>query len=147
MKTFKNLTASDFPGADAKKFDEWKQAVIRTRGIIYMVLIIYIILNVKSYGTTGHILYDTPIVMLIGFLLISQYTRYVTIKHPVYILVSLSALILFNIFFVYITGQFVGESLIAIVALFWLYNQNQKYNRAAIEMGIDSTTLKRALSQ
>jgi len=147
MKTFKNLTASDFPGVDANKFTEWKQAVIRTRGIIYVVLLVYIILNIKSYGITGYILYDTPIVLLIGFLLISQYTRFVMIKHPVYILVSLSALILFNIFFVFITGQYVGESLIAIVALFWLYNQNQKYNKSAIEMGIDSTTLKRALSQ
>ncbi|HYA13922.1 MAG TPA: hypothetical protein VEF33_06245 [Syntrophales bacterium] len=147
MKAIKNLFVYDFPGVDAKKFDDWKQAVIRTRGIVYMVLMIYIILNVKVYGTTGRILYDTPIVLLIGFLLISQYTRFVTIKHPVYILVSLSALILFNIIFVFITGQFVGESLVAIVALFWLYNQNQKLNKTAVEMGIDATTLKRVLSQ
>jgi len=147
MKAIKNLYVYDFPGADAKKFDEWKHAVIRTRGFIYTVLLIYVILNVKSYGTTGHILYDTPIVLLIGFLLISQFTRFVTTKHPMYIMVSLSALILFNIFFVYVKGKFVGESLLAIVALFWLYNQNQKLNRVAIELGIDSTTLKRVLSQ
>jgi antibiotic biosynthesis monooxygenase (ABM) superfamily enzyme len=147
MKTFKYLSVNDFPGIDAKKFDDWKQAVIRTRGIIYVVLLVYIILNIKSYGIAGYILYDTPIVMLIGFLLISQYTRYVTIKHTTYIMVSLSVLILFNIFFVFITGRFVVESLITIVVFFWLYNQNQKHNKSAIEMGIDITTLKRVLSQ
>ncbi len=147
MKSFKYLSAYDFPGVDAKKFDEWKQAVIRTRGFIYTVLLIYIILNIKSYGTTGYILYDTPIVMLIGFLLISQYTGYVTIKHQTYIMVSLCALILFNIIFVLITGRFVVESLITIVVFFWLFNQGQKHNKSAIEMGIDITTLKRVLSQ
>lgn len=147
MKAIKNLFVYDFPGVDAKKFDDWKQAVIRTRGNIYIVLLIYIILNVKVYGTTGRILFDTPIVLLIGFLLISQYTRFVTIKHPMYILVSLSALILFNIIFVFITGQFIVESLIAIVVLFWMYNKNQKLNRTALEMGIDVATLKRVLSQ
>ncbi|HVO65945.1 MAG TPA: hypothetical protein VMT12_05615 [Syntrophales bacterium] len=147
MKTFNKLAVYDFPGADAKKFDEWKHAVLRTRGFIYTVLLIYVILNVKSYGTTGHILYDTPIVMLIGFLLISQYTRFVMMKQPMYIMVSLSAMILFNILFVLITGRFVGESLLTIVALFWLYNQNQKHNKSALEMGIDAAKLKRVLSQ
>jgi len=147
MKTFKNLTASDFPGVDAKKFDEWKQAVMRTRGIIYMVLIIYIILNIKSYGTIGHIIYDTPIVFLTGFLLISQHTRYVTIKHSTYVICFLCVLILFNIIFVLITGSFVGESLITIVVLFWLFNQSKKNDRSAIEAGIDIMTIKRVLSQ
>jgi hypothetical protein len=147
MKTFKDLSVYDFPGVDAKKFDEWKQAVIRTRGIIYVVLMIYIILNVKSYGITGYIIYDTPIVMLIGFLLIGQHTRYVTAKHTLYIIVSLCVLILFNIIFVLITGRFIGESLIAIVALFWLFNQSQKNNRSAIELGVDIIAMKRALSE
>ncbi len=147
MKSFKYLSVYDFPGVDAKKFDEWKQSVIRTRGIIYVVLLVYIILNIKSYGTTGYILYDTPIVMLIGFLLISQHTRYVTIKHSTYIMVSLSALILFNIFFVFITGRFILESLITIVVFFWLFNQSQKNNRSAIELGIDITVMKSALAK
>jgi len=147
MKTFKSLSIYDFPGVDAKKFDDWKQAVIRTRGFIYVVLLVYIILNIKSYGITGYILYDTPIVMLIGFLLISQYTRYVTIKHSTYLMVSLSALILSNIFFVFITGRFVVESLITIVVFFWLFNQNQKSIRSASELGIDITAMKRVLSE
>jgi hypothetical protein len=44
-----------------------------------------------------------------------------------------------------VTGQFIGESLIAIVALFWLYNQNQRNKRLEKELGIDGTAIKRAL--
>jgi hypothetical protein len=60
---------------------------------------------------------------------------------------SLCFLILFNIILVYVTGRFVGESLIVIVALFWLYNQSQKNKRLEKELGIDSTAMKRALSK
>jgi hypothetical protein len=145
MKTFKHLRASDFPGVDAQKFGEWKAAVMRIRGIVYTVLIIYLVLNTKSYGSTGHIIYDTPIVILIGILFLIQQSRLVSEKHPTYIIVSLCFLILFNIILVYVTGQFTGESLIAIVALFWLYNQNQKNKRLEKELGIDGTAIKLAL--
>jgi hypothetical protein len=62
-------------------------------------------------------------------------------------MVSLSALILSNIFFVFITGRFVVESLITIVVFFWLFNQNQKSIRSASELGIDITAMKRVLSE
>jgi hypothetical protein len=145
MKKFKNLSTSDFPGVDAQKFGEWKAAIMRMRGIVYMVLIIYLVLNTKSYGSTGHIIYDTPIVILIGILFLSQQSRFVSEKHPTYIMISLCFLILFNIILVYVTGRFVGESLIVIVALFWLYNQSQKNKRLEKELGIDGTAIKRAL--
>ena len=145
MKTFKSLTAADFPNINAQKFGEWKAAVMRTRGNVYVVLVIYLILNIKSYGSTGHMIYDTPIVILIVILLLSQQSRFVSEKHPTYIIISLGFLILFNIILVYVTGQFIAESLIAIVALFWLYNQSQKNKGLEKEMGIDSTAIKRAL--
>jgi hypothetical protein len=145
MKKFKNLIAPDFPGVNAQKFGEWKAAVMRTRGNIYVVLVIYLVLNIKSYGSTGHIVYDTPIVILIVILFLSQQSRFVSEKHPTYIIISLGFLILFNIILVYVTGQFIAESLIAIVALFWLYNQNQKNKRLEKELGIDGTAIKLAL--
>jgi hypothetical protein len=145
MKKFKNLVASDFPGVNAQKFGEWKAAVMRTRGNIYVVLVIYLVLNIKSYGSTGHIIYDTPIVILIGILFLSQQSRFVSEKHPTYIIMSLGFLIFVNIILVYVMGQFIAESLIAIVALFWLYNQNQRNKRLEKELGIDSTAIKRAL--
>ena len=145
MKKFKNLVASDFPGVDAQRFGEWKAAVMRIRGIVYMVLIIYFVLNTKSYGLTGNIIYDTPIVILIGILLLSERSRFVSEKHSTYIIMSLCFLILFNIILVYVTGQFIGESLIVIVALFWLYSQNLKNKRLEKELGIDGTAIKRAL--
>lgn len=145
MKIFKHLSASDFPGVDAQKFGEWKAAVMRMRGIVYTVLIIYLVLNIKSYGSTGHIMYDTPIVILIGILFLSQQSRFVSEKHPTYIIVSLCFLILLNIILVYVTRQFTGESLIAIVALFWIYNQNQKNKRLEKELGIDGAAIKQAL--
>ena len=147
MKKFKNLVASDFPKINAQKFGEWKAAVMRTRGHVYVLLVIYLVLNIKSYGATGHIIYDTPIVILIVILFLSQQSRFVSEKHPTYIIVSLGFLILFNIILVYVTGQFIGESLIAIVALFWLYNQNQKNKRLEKELGIDGTAIKLALSK
>jgi hypothetical protein len=145
MKMFRHLSASDFPGVDAQKFGEWKAAAMRMRGIIYTVLIIYVVLNIKSYGSTGHIMYDTPIVILIGILFLSQQSRFVSEKHPTYIIVSLCFLIFLNIILVYVTRQFTGESLIAIVALFWIYNQNQKNKRLEKELGIDGAAIKRAL--
>jgi hypothetical protein len=145
MKKFKNLIASDFPGVNAQKFGEWKAAVMRMRGNVYVVLVIYLVLNIKSYGSTGNIIYDTPIVILIVILFLSQQSRFVSEKHPTYIIMSLGFLILFNIILVYVTGQFIGESLIAIVVLFWLYNQNQKNKRLEKELGIDGTAIKRAI--
>ena len=145
MKKFKNLVASDFPKINAQKFGEWKAAVMRTRGNVYVVLVIYLVLNIRSYGSTGHMIYDTPIVILIVILLLSQQSRFVSEKHPTYIIMSLGFLILFNIILVYVTGQFIGESLIAIVALFWLYNQNQKNKKLEKELGIDGTAIRLAL--
>lgn len=145
MKKFKNLIASDFPGVDAQTFGEWKAAVMKMRGIVYMVIILYLVLNTKSYGATGYIIYDTPIVILVGILFLSQQSRFVSEKHSTYIMISLGFLILFNIILVYVTGRFVGESLIAIVALFWLYNKNEKNKRLEKELGIDGTAIKRAL--
>jgi hypothetical protein len=147
MKSFKSLAASDFPGVNAQKFGEWKAAALRTRGNSYVVLVIYLVLNIKSYGLTGHIIYDTPIFILIVILLLSQQSRFVSEKHPTYIIMSLGFLILFNIILVYVTRQFVGESLLAIVALFWLYNQSQKNRRLEKELGIDGTAIKRAMSK
>jgi antibiotic biosynthesis monooxygenase (ABM) superfamily enzyme len=51
---------------------------------------------------------------------------------------------LLNIILVYVTGRFVIESLIAIVVLFWLYNQNQKNERLQKDLGIDGAAIKRA---
>src|SRR5512136_621024 len=112
MKRFKDLSASDFPRVDAQKFGEWKAAVMRMRGNVYIVMIIYLILNIKSYGLAGHIIYDTPIVILIGILFLSRQSRFVSEKHSTYIIISLGALIVFNIILVRMTGNFVGESLI-----------------------------------
>ena len=145
MKKFKNLVASDFPGANAQRFGEWKAAVMKMKGNVYIVLILYLVLNIKSYGTTGNIIYDTPIVILIGILFLSQQSRFVSEKHSTYIIVSLGFLILLNIILVHVTGRFVIESLIAIVVLFWLYNQNQKNERLQKELGIDGAAIKRAL--
>jgi hypothetical protein len=147
MKTFKHLSASDFPGVDAQKFGEWKAAVMRMRGNIYIVIIIYLVLNIKSYGLAGHVIYDTPIVILIGILFLTQHSRFVSEKHPTYIIISLCFLIFLNIILVHETGRFTGESLIVIVALFWLYSQNQKNKRSEKELGIDAAAIKRALSK
>ena len=146
MKTFKNLNASDFPGVDTNKFDMWKKSVMETRLYIYIVLLIYLILNIKSYGYLGYIIYDTPIVILIGLLFITQHTSFTTERHPTYILVSLSFLIVFNVILQLITKHVAGESLVVIVLFFWLFNRNQKNVRAMIELGIDSMAIKRALS-
>jgi formate/nitrite transporter FocA (FNT family) len=118
---------------------------MRMRGNVYIVIIIYLILNIKSYGLAGHIIYDTPIVIFIGILFLSQQSRFVSEKHSTYIIVSLGALIVFNIILVRMTGNFVGESLIVIVALFWLYSQNERNRRLERELGIDGTAIKRAL--
>jgi hypothetical protein len=118
---------------------------MRMKNIVYMVLIIYLVLNIKSYGATGYIIYDTPIVIIIGILFLSQQSRFVSEKHPTYIMTSLGFLILVNIILVYVTGRFVGESLIAIVALFWLYNKNEKNKLLEKELGIDGTAIRRAL--
>jgi len=147
MKKFKSLTASDFPGVIAKSFAEWKEAVMKNRGFIYTVMLIYLILNVKMYGTTGYIIYDTPIVLLTGFLLISEHTRYAPEKLTLYVILSLCFLIVFNIVLLSTTGRFVGESLLVIVALFWLINRSRNNNRLANELGITDTALKRALSK
>jgi len=147
MKTFKSLTASDFPGIDPQKFNEWKHAVLRTRGIVYVVLVIYLVLNIKIYGTTGSIIYDTPIVILIVFLLISQHTRYAMNRHTIYTMIALCFLIVFNIVLLLNTGRYIGESVIAIVVLFWLFYQNHKNNETAMDLGISTTTLQRILSQ
>jgi len=145
MKTFKRLSVSDFPGVDTQKFGEWKAAVMRMRGLVYMLLIIYLVLNIKSYGSTGNIIYDTPIVIIIVILFLSQQSRFVSEKHPTYIIISLCFLIFLNIILVHETGRFTGESLIVIVALFWLYSQNQKNKRLEKELGIDGATIKRAI--
>jgi hypothetical protein len=145
MTKFKNLSATDFPGVDAQKFGEWKAAVMKMRGTVYIVLVIYLVLNIKSYGLTGHIIYDTPIVFLIGILFLSRQSTFVSEKHSTYIIASLGFLIFVNIFLVYATGQFVGESLIAIVALFWIYSQDQRNQRLEKELGIDAAAIKRAL--
>jgi hypothetical protein len=147
MKSFKNVTVSDFPGVDTKKFDEWKQAVIRTRGVIYIVLIIYLVLNIKSYGQTGYIIYDTPLVILTLIMLIAEHSRYAQNKQTTYAIASLAFLIVFNIILFLITGRYIGESLIVIVVLTWLINRYQKNNRSAVEMGINTTALKRTLSK
>lgn len=145
MKRFKDLSASDFPGVGAQKFGEWKAAVMRMRGNVYIVIIIYLVLNIKSYGTTGHVIYDTPIVILIGILFLSQQSRFVSEKHSTYVIVSLGALIIVNIILVRMTENFVGESLLVIVALFWLYNQSERNKRLEKELGINCAAIKRAL--
>jgi hypothetical protein len=145
MKKFKNLVTSDFPRVNPQKFGEWKAAVMKTRGTVYIVLVIYLVLNIKSYGLTGHILYDTPVVVLIGILFLSRQSRFVSEKHSTYMIASLGFLIFVNIFLVYAMGQFVVESLIAIVALFWLYSQDQRSQRLEKELGIDAAAIKRAL--
>jgi len=147
MKTFKRLTASDFPGVDPKKFGEWKQAVMTTRGIIYTVLVVYLILNIKSYGATGNVLFDTPMVILIGLLLIGQQTSYATNRQMIYVILSLCILIIFNIILFFKTGSYIGESLIVVIVFFWLINKNRKNNQLAMELGIDSAAIKRASSQ
>jgi hypothetical protein len=147
MKAFRNLNASDFPEVEANKFDEWKKSVMKTRLIINMVLIIYIVLNIKSYGTFGSLIYDTPLVILIGLLFISQFTRFATEKHPTYMLIALSCLMAFNIVLQFMTKRIAGESLVVIVVFFWLFNRIQKINRSGIELGIDSAALKRVLSR
>jgi hypothetical protein len=147
MRIFRYLSASDFPGVDAQKFGEWKAAVMRMKNIVYLLLIVYLVLNIKSYGSAGHVIYDTPIVILIGILFLTQQSMFVSEKHPTYIIISLCFLIFLNIILVHETGRFVGESLIVIVALFWLYNQNQKNKRLEKELGIDVTAIKRVLSK
>jgi hypothetical protein len=147
MKTFKRLTTSDFPGVDSKKFDEWKQAVMKTRGIIYMILVVYLILNIKSYGETGYVIFDTPVVVFIGILLIGQQTIYATNRQMIYVIISLCVLIIFNIILFFKTGRYIGESMIVVIAFFWLINKSRKNNQLAMEMGIDSSAIKRASSQ
>jgi len=147
MKKFKDLGAADFPGVNVQKFGEWKAAVMKMRGIVYMVLVLYLVLNIKSYGTTGNVIYDTPIVFLVGILFLGQQSRFTSERHATYILVSIGVLIIFDIALVRVTGSFVGESLIAIVAMFWLYNQNRKNKRLEADSGIDTVAIKRALSK
>jgi len=147
MKRFKDLTVTDFPGVDAKKFEEWKMEVLKARSYIYIVMLIYLILNVKSSGYSGHVLYDTPLVILTGILLFIQHTRFSTNKQITYAIISLSFVILCNIIVFFMTGRYVGESLIGIVVLTWLISRYQKNNRIAVGIGIDSTALKRSLSQ
>jgi hypothetical protein len=147
MKKFQNLTSSDFSGVNAKKFEEWKTEVLKTRTYVYIVLLIYLILNIKSFGYTGTVLYDTLFVFLTGIILIAEHTRFATNKQITYAIISLFFLILLNIIIFLITGRYVGESLIVIVVLTWLISRYQKINRNAVEIGIESSTLKRALSQ
>lgn len=147
MKKFQNLTISDFSGVNAKKFEEWKMEVLKTRTYIYIVMVIYLILNIKSFGYTGSVLYDTPLVFLTGIILIVEHTRFSTNKQITYAIISLFFLILLNIILFLTTGRYIGESLIVIVVLTWLLSRYQKNNRNAFVIGIDSTVLKRALSQ
>ena len=147
MRRFKNLGPEDFPGVNAQKFSEWKAAVMKTRGNIYIVLLIYLILNIKSYGISGNIIYDTPIVLFIGALFLSQQSRFASDKHTTYIIISLGFLVVFNIILVRMTGNFVGESLIAIVAFFWLYSQNVRNKLLETGLGISAAAIKRAMSK
>lgn len=147
MKKFQNLTSSDFSGVNAKKFEEWKMEVLKTRTYVYIVMLIYLILNIKSFGYTGAVLYDTPLVFLTGIFLIGLHTRFATNKQITYAIISLFFLILLNIIIFLITGRYVGESLIVIVVLTWLISRYQKISRNAVEIGIESSTLKRALSK
>ena len=147
MRKFKSLAAEDFPGVNPKKFIEWKESVLKTRGHIYILLVIYLILNIKSYGVAGNIIYDTPIVLFIGGVFLSQQSRFASEKHPTYIIASLCFLIMFDIIVLRMTGAFAGESLIVIVALFWLYSQNRRNKQLEADSGINAAAIKRAMSK
>ena len=147
MKKFKHLRAEDFPGVNPQKFAEWKEAVLKTRGHIYILLVIYLILNIKSYGIAGNIIYDTPVVLFIGALFLSQQSRIASEKHPTYIIASLCFLIMYDIVILRMTGAFAGESLIVIVALFWLYSQNRRNKQLEFNAGINAAAIKRAMSK
>jgi hypothetical protein len=147
MKKFQNLTSADFPGVNARKFEEWKTEVLKTRTYVYIVMVIYLVLNIKSFGYTGTVLYDTPFVFLTGIILIADHTRFTTNKQITYAIISLFFLILLNIIIFLTTGRYIGESLIIIVVLTWLISRHQRISRNAVEIGIDSAALKRALSQ
>ena len=147
MKKFQNLTSSDFSGVNVKKFEEWKTEVLKTRTYVYIVMLIYLVLNIKSFGYTGAPLYDTPFVFLTGIILIAEHTRFAASKQITYAIISLFFLILLNIIVFLYTGRYVGESLIVIVVLTWLISRYQKISRNAVEIGIESSNLKRALSQ
>ena len=147
MRKFKDLRAEDFPGVNPQRFAEWKEAALKTRGHIYILLVIYLILNIKSYGVTGNIIYDTPIVLFIGALFLSQQSRFASEKHTTYVIVSLCFLIMFDIIVLRMTGAFAGESLIVIVALFWLYSQNRRNKQLEFNSGINAAAIKRAMSK
>ncbi|HUH67093.1 MAG TPA: hypothetical protein VLZ07_11715 [Syntrophales bacterium] len=147
MKKFKDLGPEDFPGVNPQKFSEWKTAVLKTRGHVYILLVIYLILNIKSYGVTGNIIYDTPIVLFIGALFVSQHGRFASERHTTYIIASLCLLIMFDIVVVRMTEAFVGESLLVIVAFFWLYSQNRKNKELETAAGIKVEAIKRSMSE
>ena len=67
MKKFKDLTAADFPGVDAAKFDEWKQAVQSANTYSVILLVGLVVLNVILYLTTGSIMLGGLFLLLIFF--------------------------------------------------------------------------------
>jgi hypothetical protein len=67
MKSFKDLTAADFPGADEAKFDEWKQAVKDANTYTAVLVVGLVVLNVILYLTTGSIMLGGLVLLLIFF--------------------------------------------------------------------------------
>lgn len=69
MKALKDLTASDFPEIDPKKFEEWKQASIKANKNTVILLVVTIILIVGIFLVTGGIL--VGIIPLILFMVVN----------------------------------------------------------------------------
>ena len=67
MKKFKDLTAADFPGADAAKIDEWKQAVQNANTYTVVLLVGLVVVNLILYLTTGSIMLGGLLLLLIFF--------------------------------------------------------------------------------
>jgi hypothetical protein len=67
-KKFKDLTAADFPGVDAEKFQAWKKAVEDANKNTVYVLIGLLVLNVILFVTTGSLILGGLLLLLVLFL-------------------------------------------------------------------------------
>jgi hypothetical protein len=65
MKKFKDLTAADFPGIDAQKFQSWKAAIEGANVWTAAVLIGLVLLNIILYVTTGSIALGGLVLLLV----------------------------------------------------------------------------------
>jgi len=67
MKKFKDLTADDFPGMDAEKITQWKEAVMQMNRNWSIGLIVLVAINIVLYLATRSLMLGGIVFFIIMF--------------------------------------------------------------------------------